>query len=240
MEFISILANTSRSQAYLQTLLKNKIFPKKVIILDDQNKKKLGKFNEQDYAELNKIYKLQKAQMNPGETLIETLNKNNIKFDTVMNPDINSDELFSIISRSNIKLVLVSVYAGQILREKILNLEKYYLHIHGGILPEYRGSTTMYYSLLASNTLGASAIFLNQGIDTGDIVYSKKYKASFNKELLDLVYDPLIRADVLINALKKLRSNNYKVNQQQNNVGEDYFVIHPVLKHIAILGKNQC
>ena len=53
MEFISILAHTSRSQAYLQTLVKNKIFPKKVIILDDHNQKKLGKFNNADYAILN-------------------------------------------------------------------------------------------------------------------------------------------------------------------------------------------
>ena len=98
----------------------------------------------------------------------------------------------------------------------------------------------MYYSLLASNTVGASAIFLNKGIDTGDIVCTKEYKATFGSELLDLIFDPLIRADVLINALKKLKSNNYQVNQQQNNVGEDYFVIHPVLKHIAILRKNQC
>ena len=96
----------------------------------------------------------------------------------------------------------------------------------------------MYYSLLNSNTVGASAIFLNKGIDTGDIVYAKEYKASFRKELLDLVYDPLIRADVLINALKKLKEKNFKVKRQQSNIGEDYFVIHPVLKHIAILRKN--
>ena len=176
--------------------------------------------------------------MKPKETLIETLNKNNIKFDTIKDPDVNSDQLFSVISKSNIKLALISVYAGQILKEKILSLDKYYLHIRGGILPEYRGSTTMYYSLLKSNTLGASAIFLNQGIDTGDIVYTKEYKATFSLELLDLVFDPLIRADVLINTIRKLKSNNYKVNQQKKNAGEDYFVIHPVLKHIAILGKN--
>ena len=72
----------------------------------------------------------------------------------------------------------------------------------------------MYYSLLKSNTVGASAIFLNEGIDTGDIVCTKEYKAAFNLELLDLVFDPLIRADVLI-SLKKLKSNSYKVNQQK-------------------------
>ena len=157
-----------------------------------------------------------------------------------MNPDVNSDELFSIMSNLNTKLALISVYAGQILRKKILSLEKYYLHIHGGTLPQYRGSTTMYYSLLKSNTVGASAIFLNKGIDTGDIVYTKEYKATFNSELLDLIYDPLIRADVLINALKKLRLKNYAIRKQAYNAGEDYFVIHPVLKHIAILRKNKC
>lgn len=239
MKFICILAHTARSQAYLQTLVQNKIFPKKVIILDDQNKKRLGKFNNLEYTKLNKIYKFKAALINPQETLVETLNKNNINYDTVMSADINSDQLFSILSKLNIKLTLVSVYAGQILKEKILNLNKYYLHIHGGVLPEYRGSTTMYYSLLTSNTLGASAIFINQGIDTGDIVYSKGYQANFNLELLDLIYDPLIRADVLINALKELSSNHNNI-KQQSSLGEDYFVIHPVLKHIAILGGNEC
>ena len=61
------------------------------------------------------------------------------------------------MSNLNTKLALISVYR-QILR-KILSLEKYYLHIHGGPLPQYRGSTTKYYSLLKSNTVGASAIF---------------------------------------------------------------------------------
>ena len=206
--------------------------------MDDQNKKRLGKFNNLE-TKLNKIYKFKAALINPQETLVETLNKNNINYDTVMSADINSDQLFSILSKLNIKLTLVSVYAGQILKEKILNLNKYYLHIHGGVLPEYRGSTTMYYSLLTSNTLGASAIFINQGIDTGDIVYSKGYQANFNLELLDLIYDPLIRADVLINALKELSSNHNNI-KQQSSLGEDYFVIHPVLKHIAILGGNKC
>ena len=240
MEFVSILANTSRSQAYLQTLIQNNLLPKKVIILDDQNRKKLGKFNVMESVKLSKIYKFRAAQINPREKLLETLNRNNISFDTVKNPDINSDQLFSLVAELNTKLILVSVYAGQILKEKILSLKKYFLHIHGGILPEYRGSTTMYYSLLASNTIGASAIFLNQGIDTGDILYTKEYRTTFKSELLDLIYDPLIRADVLINAFKKLRLNQYDVKKQKSNTGEDYFVIHPVLKHMAILRKIKC
>ena len=41
-----------------------------------------------------------------------------------------------------------------------LNIEKKFLHVHGGYLPDYKGSTTNYYSLINENTIGASAIFL--------------------------------------------------------------------------------
>ena len=47
-----------------------------------------------------------------------------------------------------------------LLKEKILDTGKKFLHIHGGYLPDYKGSTTNYYSLINENTIGASAIFL--------------------------------------------------------------------------------
>ena len=54
------------------------------------------------------------------------------------------------------------------------------MHVHSGKLPEYRGSTTLYYSLLEKNKVAASAIMINEGIDTGDIVYFKEFDFNFN------------------------------------------------------------
>ena len=133
------------------------------------------------------------------------------------------------------KIVVVSVYAGQILKSEILNLDKKYIHVHCGKLPDYRGSTTIYYSLLEANKAGASAIIMNEGIDTGDIILFKEYNFKFEPELIDLIFDPLLRAVVLVYALQFLAKNTKKTTMQRQSAGEEYFIIHPVLKHLAIL-----
>ena len=75
--------------------------------------------------------------------------------------------------------------------------------------PQYRGSTTLYYSLLEQNKVAASAIIINEGIDTGDIICIKEFDFNFDPKLIDLIFDPLLRAVVLIYALKHL-SKKYK------------------------------
>jgi len=237
MEFIAILANTARSQAYLQTLLKENLKPIEVFILDDNNEKYLGKIsNKTEISKDNKqSYAFKFAVMNPEEDLITTLSKTDIPYTIINTPDINSKDVHLAISKSDIKLVIISVYAGQILKSKILSLRKKYIHVHSGKLPQYRGSTTLYYSLLEQNKVAASAIIINEGIDTGDIICIKEFDFNFDPKLIDLIFDPLLRAVVLIYALKHL-SKKYKKSMLQNiSDGEDYFIIHPLLKHVAIL-----
>ena len=240
MEYYAVLANTSRSQAYIQTLIKNRIIPKKILILNDNNKKSLGKNPLSSDNSSKKIYYFNRAIIKPNESLTQTLIKNKIEFEVIDNPNINSEEIFAILSKIKTKIILVSVYSGQILKEKILSTKKRFLHIHGGKLPYFRGSTTMYYSILKNNKVGASAIFLNKGIDTGKIIIAKDYSITYPLELLDLIFDPLIRADVLISAMRKIKSKKYLLKKQNINSGEDYYVIHPVLKHLSILKGKKC
>jgi|APSaa5957512493_1039668.scaffolds.fasta_scaffold15038_3 methionyl-tRNA formyltransferase len=243
MEFIAILANTARSQAYLQTLLKENFKPTKVFILDDNNEKYLGKISKkiEISKDNNQSYVFKFSVIKPKEDLIATLSKTDIPYTTINTPDINSNDVYLAISRSDIKLVVISVYAGQILKSKILSLKKEYIHVHSGKLPQYRGSTTIYYSLLEKNKVAASAIIINEGIDTGDIICFKEFDFNFDPKLIDLIFDPLLRAVVLIYALKHL-SKKYKNSILQNKSdGVDYFIIHPLLKHLAILKEeNKC
>ena len=126
MKFIAILANTARSQAYLQTLLKENLKPIEVFILDDNNEKYLGKIsNKTEISKDNKqSYAFKLAVMNPEEDLITTLSKTDIPYTIINTPDINSKDVHLAISKSDIKLVVISVYAGQILKSKILSLKK--------------------------------------------------------------------------------------------------------------------
>jgi len=108
---------------------------------------------------------------------------------------------------------------------------------HAGALPNYRGSTTIYYSILQEQNCAASAILLANDIDTGPIVASKTYPAPPTNIDIDYIYDSAIRADLLVTVL-----NNYAEHgelptpiHQEIEEGQDYYIIHPVLKHLAML-----
>ena len=240
MKFIALLANTARSQAYLQTLIKENLKPTKVFIMDDNNEKSLGKIIDQKEVsnEDKSFYSFKFSIINPKEDLITTLSKTDISYTIINSSNINSDEVYSFISERDEKFVIVSVYAGQILKKNILSLNKKFIHVHSGKLPEFRGSTTLYYSLLEVNKVAASAIIINEGIDTGDLIIFKEFNFNFNPKLIDLIFDPLLRAVVLVYAIRHLLNNNNKFILQNKFVGDDYYIIHPLLKHLAILRES--
>ena len=52
---------------------------------------------------------------------------------------------------------------------------------------------------------------------------------------VDQVYDPYIRSETLIEILKNNLIETEDFIKQNSEKGNTYFIIHPVLKHIAIL-----
>jgi hypothetical protein len=54
------------------------------------------------------------------------------------------------------------------------------------------------------------------------------------------IYDSGARAKVLVETLQNyLKNGGWKFDLPANIGGETYYIIHPVLKHIAILDKGQ-
>ena len=54
---------------------------------------------------------------------------------------------------------------------------------------------------------------------------------------IDYIYEPYIRSKVLIKALNQYLKQGTLASYKQNQEGaETYFIIHPVLKHLAIVG----
>ena len=75
---------------------------------------------------------------------------------------------------------------------------------------------------------------MDEGLDTGNIIYQRTFKKPKNI-YIDEVFDAHIRSETLIDVLKKeLLLKNINKAQNPDN-GNTYFIIHPVLKHIAIL-----
>ena len=66
---------------------------------------------------------------------------------------------------------------------------KNFIHCHPGKLPQYKGSTTIYYSILRENKIYCSAIVLNKNIDEGDVLFTEKFPIPNNIFSIDKNYD---------------------------------------------------
>jgi len=141
----------------------------------------------------------------------------------------------------NVGLLIYSGYGGEIIQQEVLTRHPPFLHIHSGWLPQYRGSTTIYYSLLQEGRCGVSAILLSRKIDQGIIVGRRWYAPPTQQEDTDYIYDSTIRADLLVSVVRKWCETGRFPDSivQYEDSGTDYYVIHPVLKHIALLSLGE-
>ena len=215
-----VAADTTRTKYYLRELIRNKFFPTYVLLLLNYNEKLLP---GQDSSESER-------------ELVELLKNAGIEYEISPNSDINSNEVLTIISNRVEPVFIFSGFGGVLLGDDILSIGKKFLHIHGGYLPDYKGSTTNYYSLINENTIGASSMFLTKEIDCGPVLLRKKFSPPKNRTEIDHIYDSEARAKVLIETLEYyVESGSFNFELENNKGGETFYIIHPVLKHLSIL-----
>jgi len=86
-----------------------------------------------------------------------------------------SDEAYKIIKDFGPDIIFVVAF-GQILPSHILNSAKLYpLNVHFSLLPRYRGATPVNTAILnGDDETGTSIMIMDEGLDTGDVIYSDK------------------------------------------------------------------
>lgn len=229
-----IAADTSRTKAYLQAMIMANVLPEICIIYSDDIQK---------MQEEAKVYKREKEvnrYFNINEPIYFSLEESSIPYIEIQTKDINSEIMIQALKDIKEKYLIYSGYGGYILKEQLFQINKKFIHIHAGILPQYRGSTTAYYSYLQEKTIGATAIFLNDKIDEGEIILQENFdilSENIEKIDIDYIYEPYIRSQVLIKVLKEYQKTGKLESKIQESTGENtYYIIHPLLKHIALLG----
>ncbi|MFN8700959.1 MAG: formyltransferase family protein [Rhodospirillales bacterium] len=168
--------------------------------------------------------------------LVDTLSACSIPFKFFPTSDVNAPEVGEELNALPSGVVVFAPAAGLLAKTALFAAGHSLLHVHPGRLPEYRGSTPMYYSLIAEGKLCVSAIFLAPEIDVGPVLMQREFALPSDLSSIDSSYDPFIRAVVLCDILRTKRDgSSFKPNPQATS-GTTYHVIHPVLKHIALLG----
>lgn len=157
--------------------------------------------------------------------------------ETLKTGTINDPTVAESIVRRAPRLIIYSGFGGEIVAPDMLECSPPMLHLHAGWLPNYRGSTTMYYSMLCEENCAVSALLLQADIDTGHVLARRRYPLPPPGIDTDYLYDGIIRADLLVRVLEhRHRTNALPEPQPQNNAeATTYYIIHPVLKHIAQL-----
>lgn len=111
------------------------------------------------------------------EVLSGYAKENNI--DLLKHANINSQEFLDIVSSYNCDL-FVSMSFNQIFRSKIINLPPLKtINCHAGKLPFYRGRNILNWALINDEKeFGITVHYMDEGIDTGDIILQRTYPIS--------------------------------------------------------------
>lgn len=237
---IMLLVENNRSRAYLQRMAFHDLLPNHVILLENTSGVATpGQKNSDLKADAAPAFKATASgfQLRENEPLKETLAKLSVPFTALPTVDINSDTVFEALQSRPEQIIVYSGPGGAILKAKLFTLPKNFLHIHPGIVPDYRGSTTIYYSLLNEGKAGASAIFLSPEIDQGPLLAIKEFEPPADRREIDYLYDPLVRSELLVDVLLGYREKGTFETTPQDLHSDPYFIMHPVLRHICILGK---
>lgn len=154
------------------------------------------------------------------DVLIKLAKKNDIPVE--LSSNINSEAYIALIEKYQIDL-LVSMSFNQIFKEEILkSVPMGVINCHAGKLPFYRGRNILNWALINDEKeFGITVHYVDQGIDTGDIILQRTYPITDEDN-----YDTLLRTayrecpNILYDAIKVIQEDRVSRKKQKD--------IHPV------------
>ena len=151
--------------------------------------------------------------------------------------NIDNSKVTNYLLNSNIKNFIYSGYPGKIIKNNYLLKNKNFIHSHPGKLPFYPGSTTIYYSILNEDKIFCTTIILNQHLDRGKILLTKRYNIPKKKYLIENKFDNEIRSKNIVFVLKNLKKYLNK-KKYTSKYFSPYYIAHPIIRHIILNKKS--
>ena len=120
----------------------------------------------------------------------------------------NNVEFIEEIKKLNPDVICVVAY-GKILPKEILEIPTFgCINVHASLLPKYRGAAPIQWAILnGDKTTGVTTMYMDEGMDTGDIILKKEVSINDNQTTGEL-WDELkkIGGDLLVDTLEKIKN----------------------------------
>ena len=161
----------------------------------------------------------------------------------------NNEEFYNEMYNLKPDLFCVVAY-GKILPNDILEIPKYgAINVHGSLLPKYRGAAPIQMAVInGDEETGVTTMFMDAGMDTGDMILSEKVKIG-DDETTGELWDRLskIGARLLVKTLEKIEkeaNNKETIENIKELVGArkqgNNFTVAPMLtKEMAEIDWNK-
>ena len=138
-----------------------------------------------------------------------------------------NQEFLEQIKSLNPDVICVVAY-GKILPQELLNIPKLgCINVHGSLLPKYRGAAPIQWAVLNGDKVtGITTMYMDAGMDTGDIILKKEVEISENETTGEL-WDSLskIGGELLVETLKLIEEGKAPREKQGEN-----FTMAPMLE----------
>ena len=161
--------------------------------------------------------------------------KNNLK---IFQPEKikNNDEFIKELKELHPDVICVVAY-GKILPKDILDIPPYgCINVHASILPKYRGAAPIQWAVLnGDKTTGVTTMYMDTGMDTGDIILKQKVEIGENETTGEL-WGKLskIGGKLLVETLKQIEKGTAPREKQ----GEDFSIAPMLDKKMAEIDWN--
>lgn len=152
----------------------------------------------------------------------EVANKFNLELYEEEN--INDQNFSNKIKPLNLDLI-VCVNFDQILKKDIINLPTIgCINTHASLLPKYRGRAPLNWAMINGEQYsGVTVHFIDEGVDTGDIILQEKIKIDEDDYISDLLNKVKnIYPKIVLNAIRALESNN--INLIKPDLSKGFYV----------------
>lgn len=148
--------------------------------------------------------------------------------------DVNSTSALSFMQRHSPDLIVYT--GGGILRRRLIEIPTLgVINAHSGLLPKYRGMNVTEWALLNGDNIGITVHFIDPGIDTGRILFTRLIQIGIEDTSIDMLRHRIACAtvDTLVEAVEMVASGNAEPINQDAADGKQYFVMHEKLLEVA-------